>query len=241
MREVDSGRDLPDAALAVDGLSGGYGSSVVVRDVTVRIERGEAVALLGPNGAGKTTLLKLISGLLPARSGSVRLGSSDVTGYAAHRRAQLGLCHIPEGRGVFRSLSVRQNLVMQCIPGEEEKGISLAVQTFPILGRRINQRAGTMSGGEQQMLAMVAAYLRSPNLILVDEPSLGLAPLVVESIFEFLRGMAASGTSLLIVDQFVQDTLNVCERAYVMRKGCIVHEGLSSAMRKEDIFIKYLG
>jgi branched-chain amino acid transport system ATP-binding protein len=228
-------------ALDVLGLDAGYGGSTVLRDVSITVPAGSVTALLGPNGAGKTTLLRCISGFLPATSGRITLFGQDVTTLSPHRRFQQGLCHVPEGRGVFRSLTVRDNLVMQSRRGHEREALEKAVATFPILGERVHQVAGTLSGGEQQMLAMAAAFVRDSSLILVDEASLGLAPIVVDGIFGFLERVSGAGTSLLIVDQFVTRALAMASTAYVLRKGSVVYSGPAGDLVGTDVFSNYIG
>ncbi len=231
----------PPAALEVDGLSAGYGQVAVLREVSVVVPAGSVVALIGANGAGKTTLLRAVSGLLPVRAGKIRLAGRDVTRERAQRRFSRGLCHVPEGRGVFRGLTVRENLVLQGAAGREDEAIERAVTAFPILGERLGQQAGTLSGGQQQMLAMAAAYVRNPELVLVDEASLGLAPIVVDEIFEFLRHRAADGTALLIVDQFARRALAMAGYAYILRRGRIVHGGPAAELLDSDLVGSYLG
>ena len=228
-------------ALEVTGLEVGYGRTTVLRDVTLHVPAGSVVALLGPNGAGKTTLLRTISGFLAPRTGSIGLFGEDVTALSAHRRFERGLCHVPEGRGVFRSLTVRDNLVMQARRGHEREAFEKAVAAFPILGERMQQVAGTLSGGQQQMLAMAAAYVRDPSLILVDEASLGLAPVVVDEVFGFLERMSRDGTSLLIVDQFAARALAMASSAYVLRKGSVVFAGAADDLLESDLFSSYVG
>jgi branched-chain amino acid transport system ATP-binding protein len=231
----------PAAALEVTGLSSGYGSTAVLRDVSVTVPAGGIVALLGPNGAGKTTFLRTVAGFLPARAGTIRADGRDVTATRAHHRFAAGLCLVPEGRGVFRSLTVRDNVVMQARKGREAEAIERAVAAFPVLGQRLHQRAGTMSGGEQQMLAMAAAYVREPRLLLVDEASLGLAPIVVDRIFAFLEERAAAGAALLIVDQFVHRALGMAATAYVLHRGTIAFCGPSRELLDGNLFEQYLG
>jgi branched-chain amino acid transport system ATP-binding protein len=236
-----SGNGNGTAALEVRGLSAGYEGTTVLRDVSLTVPVGTVVALLGPNGAGKTTLLRAVSGLLPLSGGSVWISGKDVTREPAHRHFANGLCHVPEGRGVFASLTVRENITLQAARGAQAEAIDRAAAAFPILGQRLDQQAGTLSGGQQQMLAMMAAYLRRPRLILVDEASLGLAPIVVDEIFEFLASCAAEGSALLIVDQFVQRALEMADAAYVLRRGRIVHHGTSAELLGSDLFSSYLG
>ena len=224
------------------GCAPGYGRTVILRDLSLVVPAGQVTALLGPNGAGKTTLLRAACGFLPALSGTVRLFGEDVTRVTPHRRFAQGLCHIPEGRGIFRSLTVRENLVMQSPKGSSDKeALERAATAFPILQERLHQIAGTLSGGQQQMLAMAAAYVRNPRLVLVDEASLGLAPLVVDAIFEFMQRLTSEGSSLLIVDQFATRALEMAETAYVLRRGETVYEGAASDLLKGDLFSQYLG
>ena len=229
-------------ALQLSGVVAGYGSSTVLRGVDLTVPSGTVVALLGPNGAGKSTLLKTVSGLLKPTAGSVVLSGQNVTSLAPNRRARLGLCHIPEGRGVYKRLTVRENLVMQSHPGDEAGALGRAAEAFPILGKRINQTAGTLSGGEQQMLSMARAYTRQQQLILVDEASLGLAPIIVDEIFSFLqRIVSEQGTSLLIVDQFVHRALDLADTAYVLNRGEITVSGTAAELKDMDVFAEYMG
>jgi len=228
-------------ALEVEDVSAGYGQTAVLREVSLVVPAGSVVALLGANGAGKTTLLRAVSGLLPVRSGRVRMSGRDVTRERTQRRFARGLCHVPEGRGVFRGLTVRENIVLQGARGRESEAVERAVAAFPILGERLGQQAGTLSGGQQQMLAMAAAYVRSPDLVLVDEASLGLAPIVVDEIFGFLRQRAAEGAALLIVDQFARRALAMDDTAYVLRRGRIVQHGPAGDLLDSELFDSYLG
>jgi branched-chain amino acid transport system ATP-binding protein len=232
---------IGSVALHIEGLSCGYDGTTILRDVTLTVPPSTITALLGPNGVGKTTLLRAVSGLLPATSGSIFLFDDDVTKVSPHRRAERGLCHVPEGRGIFRSLTVRENLVMQAKKGEEDEAIDRAESAFPILGQRLRQTAGTLSGGQQQMLAMASAYVRTPRLMLVDEASLGLAPLVVDEIFAFIQRIAADGAALLMVDQFVTRALEMSSVAYVMRRGQITYSGPSRDLLDSELFSHYLG
>jgi branched-chain amino acid transport system ATP-binding protein len=229
-------------ALQVDNVAAGYAQTTVLRGVSLTVPSGSVVALLGPNGAGKSTLLKTISGLCRPTGGSVTLFGQDVTRLSPNRRAKLGLCHIPEGRGVYKRLTVRENLVMQSARGGEQEAIDRAAEAFPVLGNRINQMAGTLSGGEQQMLSMSRAYTRNQKLILVDEASLGLAPIVVDEIFGFLeRIVTEQGASLLIVDQFVYRALEMASTAYVLNRGEITVSGTAADLKQHDVFAEYMG
>jgi branched-chain amino acid transport system ATP-binding protein len=231
----------PPPALELREITGGYGRTTVLRGVSITVPTSGVAALLGPNGAGKTTLLRMVSGFLRPSSGSIRLFGDDVTNVAPFRRFQAGLCHVPEGRGVFRSLTVRENLTMQARKGGEPEAISRACEAFPVLGRRIGQTAGTLSGGEQQMLAMATAYVRSPRLILVDEASLGLAPLIVDQIFAFLELVARKGSALLIVDQFAARALALAGTAYVLSRGSITYSGSAKELGHAELLGHYLG
>jgi len=228
-------------ALSMKGITSGYGTTTIVRNIDLTIEAGSVTALLGPNGAGKSTLLKTMSGLIRPMSGSVMIDGHDVSSLAPNKRANLGLCHIPEGRGIFPSMTVKENLELQARPGEQSIAIEKGIAAFPILGERLMQRAGTMSGGQQQMLSMARAYTQNPRVILVDEGSLGLAPIVVDEIFSFLAGVAAAGAALLIVDQFVARALALATSAYVMTRGEIVFAGTSAELQRSDVFERYLG
>lgn len=230
-------------ALEVQNLESGYGTTLVLRGVSMTVAPGSVVALLGPNGAGKTTMLKAICGLLPVRAGQVCMVGEDITHVRPHRRADRGLCYIPEGRGIFRSLTVKENLVMQASPGRRaaEEAIALAVDAFPVLGRRLGQTAETLSGGEQQMLAVTQAYVRQPKLILVDEASFGLAPKIVGEIFDFLSRATKMGAALLLVDQFVERALEMAHFVYVLSGGEIVYSGPPSALTKAELMSRYLG
>ena len=228
-------------ALSMKGITSGYGTTTIVRNIDLNIKAGSVTALLGPNGAGKSTLLKTMSGLIRPMSGSVLIDGHDVSSLAPNKRANLGLCHIPEGRGIFPSMTVKENLELQAKPGEQSIAIEKGIAAFPILGERLMQRAGTMSGGQQQMLSMARAYTQNPRVILVDEGSLGLAPIVVDEIFSFLAGVAAAGAALLIVDQFVARALALATSAYVMTRGEIVFAGTSAELQRSDVFERYLG
>jgi branched-chain amino acid transport system ATP-binding protein len=236
----------PDAqtaepALDIRGVSSGYGATRVIWDVSLTVPVGSAVALLGPNGAGKTTLLRTVAGFLPCTAGTVHLSGREVTKRKPHRRFAQGLCLVPEGRGIFRGLSVKENLLLQSAKGREAEAVERATSAFPILGQRLAQQAGTLSGGQQQMLAMASAYVRRPEMVLVDEASLGLAPIVVDEIFVFLRELVTQGSSLLLVDQFVGRALALADTAYVLRRGRIVHSGPASQLSDDDVFEHYTG
>ena len=226
--------------LELRGIQAGYGEHVVLRDVSLTVQPGSVVAVLGPNGAGKTTLLRVASGLLRPAAGTVLLDGEDVTRARAHTRARRGLCHIPEGRGIYPTLTVRENLVLHSRPGEEAAAVDRAIAAFPALGEKLRQPGGQLSGGQQQMLSLVRAYLTSPRLVLVDEASMGLAPVVVDQIFEFLAQIAASGTALLLVEQYVSRALALASHVYLLNKGGVVFSGRPQGIA-DDLFAAYLG
>ncbi|HVW34357.1 MAG TPA: ABC transporter ATP-binding protein [Acidimicrobiia bacterium] len=225
-------------SLEVSHVTAGYGAIDVLRDVSLTVPAGRVVALLGSNGAGKTTLLHSCSGFVTPRGGRVLLDGHDVTRASAHERTRLGLCHIPEGRAIFPSLTVAENLrLMGDRRGTEAE--DRAVEAFPVLGRKRTQIAGTMSGGEQQMLALTRAYLGQPRYVLLDEVSMGLAPLIVDEIFEFLHGLAASNVALLVVEQYVAKALEFADLVYVLNKGRIVFAGEASELDAEALAASY--
>ncbi|RNL61069.1 ABC transporter ATP-binding protein [Nocardioides marmoriginsengisoli] len=227
--------------LVLDKLSAGYGSTQVLREVTMAVPAGSVVALLGANGAGKTTLLRTVSGLIKPMSGRVTLDGEDITGRAPHQLVARGLCHVPEGRGVFPALTVADNLLVQSPDGQTAEATELAIEAFPRLGQRLTQVAGTMSGGEQQMLALARAYVQSPSLVLLDEVSMGLAPKIVDEIFEFLERLALRGASLLLVEQYVTRALAVCDYVYLLNKGSVAFAGEPAELDAEEVFASYTG
>ena len=227
--------------LELRGISAGYGSQTVLRDVDLIVPDRSVVALLGPNGAGKTTLLKVAAGLLRPTVGEIRLDGRDATGWSPHQLSQEGVCYVPEGRGIFRELSVRDNLRLQAPPSLDKAAVSRATEAFPILGQRLDQRAGTLSGGEQQMLALAHAWLSSPKLVLVDEVSLGLAPKLVDQIFDYLRQITTQGVALLLVEQYVSRALDLADYVYILKKGRIQLVAEPTQLNDEDILASYLG
>ena len=226
--------------LELRGIEAGYGGHTVLRDVSLAVKPGTVVALLGPNGAGKTTLLRVASGLLRPSAGTVLLGAEDVTRARPYARARRGLCHIPEGRGIYPTLTVRENLVLHAPRGEEAVALDRAISAFGVLGGKLRQPAGLLSGGQQQMLSLARAYLTDPKVVIVDEASMGLAPVVVDQIFEFLGQIAASGTALLLVEQYVNRALALADRVYLLNKGSVVFTGRSADVG-DDLFAHYLG
>ena len=232
--------------LTLENVSVSYGAIEALTDITMRVEQGEVVTLIGANGAGKTTTLRTITGLLEPKEGRVTYEGKDISGMATHKLVPMGIAMSPEGRGVFANLSVRENLDMGAYIRKDKKGINddmeRAFTLFPRLKEREKQKAGTLSGGEQQMLAMGRAMMSRPRLLLLDEPSLGLAPLLVHTIFEAIDEIRAEGTTILLVEQNANAALHHSDRAYVMETGRIVMEGNSKQL-SEDPRVKeaYLG
>jgi branched-chain amino acid transport system ATP-binding protein len=222
-------------------ITAGYGEVMVLRDVSLSVGDGTIVALLGPNGAGKSTLLRTAAGLIKPTKGRINFDGEDVTKLDAADRAQRGLCIVPEGRSIFPSLTVRENLILYCRKGKERDAIERALEAFPALSSRLQQTAGTLSGGEQQMLAMVRVFISRPKLVLIDEASLGLAPIIVDGIFEFMKRICGGGTSLLMVEQYVTRALAMSREAYLLNRGEIAFSGPASSLQGEDIFERYLG
>ena len=225
---------------ALDNIVAGYAETTVLRGASLTVPEGSVVALLGANGAGKTTLLRVASGLLRPTSGTMTFDGVDVTGARPHQLAVRGVCHVPEGRGVFPSLTVRENLALAAGPGGKD-ALDKAVAAFPRLGERIGQTAGTMSGGEQQMLALARAYIADPKVWLLDEVSMGLAPKIVDEIFEFLGRVAREGSSLLLVEQYVTRALALADYVYLLNRGQVAYRGEPSELEDEDVFARYLG
>ena len=232
--------------LDVRSLEVRYGGIVALRGIDLRVEEGEIVALLGANGAGKTTTLRAISGLLPIRSGEVLFDGESLRRRAPDAIARLGLGHVPEGRRIFTRMTVRENLDLGgfAIASRSEAAarIDEVLAIFPRLRERIGQRAGTLSGGEQQMLAIARALIARPRLLLLDEPSLGLAPLVVKQIFEVLRDIHARGTTIVLVEQNARAALALADRGYVLRNGEIARDDTAAALAEDPAVVAaYLG
>ena len=227
--------------LELRGVSAGYGRSSVLRQVDLTVAAGSIVGLLGPNGAGKTTLLRVASGILTPSAGEVALRGERVTGHAPESRVAAGLCHVPEGRGIFRSLTVRENLVLQSPSGGLDQTITRAVEAFPKLGQRLNQVSGTLSGGEQQMLALARAVVQDPTIVLLDELSIGLAPIIVDEMYEFIARLARTGVALLVVEQYVDRVLALADWIYVLQKGEISLSVNAAAVDRAQLASAYLG
>ena len=227
--------------LQLAGLRAGYGSTPVLHGVDLVVPAGRAVALLGANGAGKTTLLRAAMGLVKPASGTVTFDGEPVTDLSVHDRVRRGMCLIPEGRGIFRQLTVRQNLAMQVDGHGVDRAIEVATTAFPILGQRLEQVAGTMSGGQQQMVAVARALVTEAKVVLADELSVGLAPVVVDEIFEALEVLEAEGRSLLLVEQYVERAVGIADYVYILQKGEIVFVGEPSQCASGVVFARYLG
>jgi branched-chain amino acid transport system ATP-binding protein len=234
------GQDEVTPLLELRGVTAGFGELVVLRDVTLSVAPGQAVALLGPNGAGKTTLLKVAAGLLHATSGTVTVNGEDVTSRPAEPRARRGLCLIPEGRGIFRNLTVRDNLRL-AVPPWRKSEIDEALEAFPALRDRLGRGAGTMSGGEQQMLALARCYLAKPSIVLLDEVSMGLAPRIVDQIFDSLATLAAGGVGLLLVEQYAERALEMVDHVCLLTHGRITHSGPARELTRDAIIAHYMG
>jgi len=232
--------------LAVENLSVNYGAIRALHQVSCSVKQGEIVALIGANGAGKTTILNTISGIVPSISGSVSFEGEDITHMAAHLIVRKGISQVPEGRRVFARMSVLENLEMGgfILPGKQEvaRGIERAFSLFPRLAERRKQAARTLSGGEQQMLAMGRALMSDPRLLLLDEPSMGLAPMLVEKIFEIVDEINKSGTTIMLVEQNAAMALSIAHRAYVLETGEVVLSGDAAELaRNPEVRKAYLG
>jgi branched-chain amino acid transport system ATP-binding protein len=231
----------PSSVLHLQDVTAGYGRTTVLRGVSLSVPAGKVVAMLGPNGAGKTTLLRVASGLLDVGQGQVMLGDADVTHRKPFERARDGLCLIPEGRGIFPNLSVRENLLLQIPPWAKSRSFDPALEAFPILRERLGQRAGSLSGGQQQMLALSRCYLCDPKVVLLDEVSMGLAPRVIDEIFEALHKLAGRGVSLLLVEQYVSRALEAADHIYLLSRGQIEFSGAPSELDEAELHRRYLG
>ena len=227
--------------LEIEKLNAGYGRVQVLWDVDLAVEAKQIVALVGANGAGKTTLLRAISGMIAVRSGGVKFRDRDIAGASIESIVDLGIAHVPEGRRLFSGLTVRENLVLGGW-SRNNRDLSRAVALFPVLGQRLNQVASTLSGGEQQMCAIARGLMSEPSLLLIDELSLGLAPIMVDEIVGRLPDIAASGTAVLLVEQDIDTALTVSETAYVLETGRITRSGSSRELLADaTIQAAYLG
>ena len=234
------------ALLEVKNLSVYYGVIQAIKDISFEVNEGEIVTLIGANGAGKTTTMQSIMGLIPARSGSVVYNGTDITKMPGHKIVHLGMTQVPEGRHVFQELTVYENLMMGAYTQKDKARIKADVEevytTFPRLGERRNQIAGTLSGGEQQMLAMGRAMMCHPKLLMLDEPSMGLAPILVEQIFDMIVEMHKQGITILLVEQNASMALSIADRGYVLETGKVVLTDKASALLSNDaVKNAYLG
>jgi branched-chain amino acid transport system ATP-binding protein len=232
--------------LELVGVTAGYGAFTALWDVALRVERGEAVAVVGPNGAGKTTLLRVISGVLPMRTGTLTFDGAALAGHPAHDIVAHGIAHVPEGRRLFPMLSVADNLKMGAyLPtarARYRESLERVYALFPVLAERPAQRAGSLSGGEQQMLAIGRALMSRPRLILLDEPSMGLAPVMVLRLFDLIRRIRAEGYTILVVEQNVRQVLKLVDRAYLLEVGRFKMEGRAAELAEQDFVRKaYVG
>jgi branched-chain amino acid transport system ATP-binding protein len=232
--------------LALSRVSAGYGSVPAIHDVDIAVGEGEAVGLLGANGAGKSTTLRTISGLVRPTSGRITFLEKDIAALPAYRIAELGIAHVPEGRQVFPELTVKENLEIGAyIPSakaERSRTLELVFNIFPVLAERRKQLAGTMSGGEQQMLAVGRGLMLKPRLLMLDEPSLGLAPVVTDATFEKIEEIHAMGMSILLVEQNVSRALSLVQRAYVLESGRVIMHGSSAELaNNKKVQSAYLG
>jgi branched-chain amino acid transport system ATP-binding protein len=232
--------------LELTNVTAGYGHFTALWDVSLRVERGEAVAVVGPNGAGKTALLRVISGVIPPRHGELRFEGASLTGRPAHAIVGHGIAHVPEGRRLFPALTVADNLKMGAYlrraRSTYRESLERVFALFPVLAERRSQRAGSLSGGEQQMLAIGRALMSRPKLILFDEPSMGLAPVMVLRLFDLIRRVRAEGYTLLVVEQNVRQVLKLVDRAYLLEVGRIKMEGRAETLAEQDFVRKaYVG
>jgi len=232
--------------LALSGIAAGYGSFEALFDVSLEVRLGEAVGVIGPNGAGKTTLMRVISGLLPARAGHIEFEGRPLADLPAHRIIAAGIAHVPENRRLFARLSVEENLrIGAFIPAARRhfaERLAWVYDLFPRLKERRHQLAGTMSGGEQQMCAIGRALMSKPKILLMDEPSAGLAPLVVEQVFDLVRRIREEGFTVLIVEQNVQQVLEIVDRAYLLEAGRIRLAGAAAELRDNEFIRRaYMG
>ena len=234
------------AMLEVHDIEVYYGMIQAIKGISFEVNEGEVISLIGANGAGKTTTLHTITGLLQAKAGKIMFEGKDITKTPAHKIVSMGMAHVPAGRRVFAELSVLENLKMGAYTRKDKdeiaKSIEMVYKRFPRLEERKGQLAGTLSGGEQQMLAMGRALMSKPRIILMDEPSMGLSPIFVNEIFDIIREVSAAGTTVLLVEQNAKKALSISDRAYVLETGKIVKTGKASDLLNDDAIKKaYLG
>jgi branched-chain amino acid transport system ATP-binding protein len=236
--------------LTISTLHAAYGKVEVLHGISLDVPKGKLVTLIGSNGAGKTTTMRAISGMLKPKSGSVTLGGKDITALDSHKIARAGLAHSPEGRRVFASMTVTDNLLLGAFPrftrarpkGNIQHDLEKALELFPRLKERRTQLAGTLSGGEQQMLAMARAVMLNPDVVLLDEPSMGLAPILVEEVFRIIARLKSEGVTMLLVEQFAAAALNVADYGYVLENGSIRVHGEAEKLKTDpQVIAAYLG
>ena len=234
------------AMLEVKDLQVYYGVIQALKGISFEVNKGEVIALIGANGAGKTTTLQTLTGILSPKSGSIQFEGKEITKVPAHKIVEMGMAHVPEGRRVFADMTVYENLLMGAYTRKDKKEIqeslSMVYRRFPRLEERKNQRAGTLSGGEQQMLAMGRALMSKPSIILMDEPSMGLSPIFVNEIFNIIKEVSESGTTVLLVEQNAKKALSIADRAYVLETGNITMGGNANDLLHDEAVQKaYLG
>ncbi len=236
--------------LSIKNLQAGYGKVKVLHGISIDVPKGQVVTLIGSNGAGKTTTMRAVTGMIKPTGGDISLGSTKIDGFDSYKIARLGLAHSPEGRRVFSTMSVSDNLVLGAFPrmtgsrpkGDVKNDLERAMELFPRLKERRNQLAGTLSGGEQQMLAMARAIMLNPEIILLDEPSMGLAPILVDEVFRIIARLKSEGITMLLVEQFAAAALNVADYGYVLENGRITaHGAAGNLMNDPAVKAAYLG
>jgi branched-chain amino acid transport system ATP-binding protein len=236
--------------LSIQNLQAAYGKVEVLHGISLEVPKGKLVTLIGSNGAGKTTTMRAISGMIKPRGGKVFLSGRDITGMDSYRIAREGVAHSPEGRRVFATMSVTDNLLLGAFPrftgarpkGEVQRDLDKAMELFPRLKERRSQLAGTLSGGEQQMLAMARAVMLNPEVVLLDEPSMGLAPILVDEVFRIITRLKDEGVTMLLVEQFAAAALNVADYGYVLENGSIAVHGPAASLRNDPkVVAAYLG
>jgi branched-chain amino acid transport system ATP-binding protein len=236
--------------LSISNLHAGYGKVEVLHGISLEVPKGKVVTLIGSNGAGKTTTMRAVSGMIAPSQGTITLGGRNVTGLESYRVAKLGLAHSPEGRRVFATMSVTDNLLLGAFPrytgsrprGDIQADLERAMEYFPRLKERRAQLAGTLSGGEQQMLAMARAMMLNPDVVLLDEPSMGLAPILVQEVFRIIERLRSEGVTMLLVEQFAAAALNVADYGYVLENGRISIHGEAARLRDDPaVRAAYLG
>ena len=236
--------------LSIKNLKAGYGKVEVLHGISIEVPKSQIITLIGSNGAGKTTTMRAITGMIKPTAGEITLGNENITGVDSHRVARLGLAHSPEGRRVFSTMSVTDNLLLGAFPrltgsrpkGDVKNDLEKAMELFPRLKERRNQLAGTLSGGEQQMLAMARAVMLNPEVFLLDEPSMGLAPILVDEVFKIIQRLKSEGVTMLLVEQFAAAALHVADYGYVLENGQIKVHGPAEQLKNDPAVIEaYLG